>query len=55
MEKVMMIDYRDANRIIHRKSVDDMEFCVHEGEVYFISDRVKYHIPLECVIQVYMN
>lgn len=52
-EKVMMIDYRDANATIRRKEIDNMEFCVRNGAAYFISDGIKYSVPLEDVIQVY--
>ena len=45
MDKVMMIDYRDEN----------MEFCVKNSYVYFISARQKYKVPLDDVIQVYLN
>ena len=55
MEKVMMIDYRDDFMAIRRKTIDDMEFCVRYGEVFFVSDGIKYRIPLEHVIQVYLN
>lgn len=55
MKKTMMIDYRDTEDQICRKEIDDMEFCVHDREVYFISDGVKYHFPLDQVIQVYLN
>ena len=53
--KDMMIDYRDEHGTIRRKTVDDTEFCVHDGDVYFISEKIKYCIPLEDVIQVYLN
>jgi len=52
--KVMMIDYRDEEENIRRRVVDDMEFCVRKGNAYFISDHVKYEVPLESVIQVYL-
>ena len=55
MNKEMMIDYRDSHGTICRKVIDDLEFCVREGEMYFISDGIRYHIPLEDVIQVYLN
>ena len=53
MEKMMMIDYRDANGTIRRKTIDNMEFCVRDGDAYFISEGAKYSVPLEDVIQVY--
>ena len=55
MKKTMMIDDRDTEDQIRRNDSDDMEFCVHDREVYFISDGVKYHFPLDQVIQVYLN
>ena len=55
MDKVMMIDYRDEIGDIYRKIIDDFEFCVHEQDVYFISSGKKYHIPLDQVVQVYIN
>ena len=53
MKKEMMIGYRDEEDEIHRKVIDDMEFCVRKGIAYFISDGIKYQVPLEDVIQVY--
>lgn len=55
MEKVMMIDYRNDNDEFVRKEIDDMEFCVRNGNVYFISDGEKFCIQLESVSQVYLN
>ena len=55
MKKTMMIDYHNDNGTICRKEMDDCEFCVRDGNTYFISDGWKYCIPLEQVIQVYMN
>lgn len=55
VEKMMMIDYRDEQGTIRRKRIDDFEFCVKDGGVYFISDEVKYHIGLDSVCQVYVN
>ena len=55
MDKALMIDYRDDAGNIYRKTVDDFEFCVHEEDVYFISSGTKYHIPLDQVIQVFLN
>jgi len=51
----MMVDYRDDNDRFVRMKIDDMEFCVRDGELFFISDNVKYNIPLESVIQVFPN
>ncbi len=51
----MMVDYRDDNDRFVRMKIDDMEFCVRDGELFFISDKVKYNIPLESVIQVFPN
>ena len=53
MEKEMMIDYRDEAMEVCRKVIDDMEFCVREQNVYFISNGQRYNILLENVIQVY--
>ena len=55
VEREMMIDYRDSKGTIRRKHIDDMEFCVKDGEVFFISDEQKYCIQLENVCQVYVN
>ena len=55
MEKVMMIDYRDDNQDICRKVIDNNEFCVRKSFAYFISSGIKYSVPLDDVIQVYMN
>lgn len=55
MKKTMMIDYRNDNGTICRKEMDDCEFCVRDGNAYFISDGRKYCIPLDHVIQVYLN
>lgn len=55
MDKALMIDYRDDAAEIRRKVIDDCEFCVHEQDVYFISNGIKYNVPLESVIQVYLN
>ena len=55
MKKTMMIDYRDAKEQICRKEIDDMEFCVRRSEAFFISDGKRYHIPLESIIQIYLN
>ncbi len=54
--KQMMIDYRkDDAEGFERKVIDDMEFCVRQGDMYFISEGVKYCIPLEQCSQVYLN
>ena len=53
MEKELMIDYRDEAMEVCRKVIDDMEFCVREQNVYFISNGQRYNILLENVIQVY--
>lgn len=55
MGKVMMIDYRNENGDIRRKVIDDMEFCVRKSYAYFISDGKKYSVPLDDVVQVYLN
>lgn len=58
--KELMIDYRDGinpdgTTNFVRKTIDDFEFCVRDGVVYFISEGVKYHIPLQDISQVYTN
>lgn len=53
--KELMIDYRDANNKIFRKTIDNMEFCVRHGKAYFFSGGKRFEIPLELVIQVYTN
>ncbi len=55
MNKCLMIDYRDEEGTIFRRVMDDMEFCVRNGNAYFISEKTKYEIPLDQVIQVYTN
>ena len=56
MEKQMMIDYRkDDGEGFERKVIDDMEFCVRQGDMYFISEGVKYCIPLDQCSQVFIN
>ena len=55
MKNIMMIDYRDANSLIHREEIDDMEFCVRDGYAYFITGGEKRCVPLDLVIQVYIN
>ena len=54
MDKNLMIDYRNDEDMICRKVIDDMEFCVRDGYAYFISEEIKYRVPLDGVIQVYM-
>ena len=44
MGKELMIDY-----------LDEMEFCVRDGDAYFISEGEKDCVPLEKVFQVYTN
>lgn len=53
MEKELMIDYRDENMDVCRKTIDDMEFCVRNSYAYFASAGKKYKVPLDSVIQVY--
>ena len=55
MNKRMMIDYRNEDGTFARKVIDDFEFCVRDGVMYFISEGVKYNIPLERCSQVYTN
>ena len=53
MNKNLMIDFRDEEEEIQRKVIDDMEFCVRNGNAYFISDGTRHEVPLDHVIQVY--
>jgi len=53
--KTMMIDYRNENGIFVRREIDNFEFCVREGLVYFISGGVKYSVPLQNLSQVYID
>lgn len=55
MGNELMIDYLDEYGVIRRKVIDDMEFCVRDGDAYFISEGEKYCVPLEKVFQVYTN
>ena len=50
----MMIDY-DKDGVIVRKAIDDMEFCVRDGKMYFTSNEKKYEVDLEDIYQVYPN
>ena len=54
MEKTMMIDYRNDEGKLFRKTIDDMEFCVRRGAAWFISAGEKISVPLDNVIQVYL-
>ena len=54
MDKTMMIDYRDDEGELVRSRIDDTEFCVRKGYVYFISSGEKFSVPLDSVIQVYL-
>lgn len=50
----MIIDYRKENEDgFVRRKIDDMEFCVRDGDMYFISEGIRYCIPLERCSQVY--
>ena len=51
--KKLMIDYKNNDGIFIRKEIDNDEFCVREEVAYFISDGVKYQIPLKDICQVY--
>lgn len=55
MNTCMMIDYRNDDGTFTRKEIDDFEFCVKAGFIYFISDGIKYKIPLDRCSQVYLN
>ena len=55
-EKQMMIDYHNEDEDgFERKPIDDNEFCVRQGDMYFMSDGERYCIPLERCSQVYMT
>lgn len=54
MSKQMMIDVRNDDRTFSRFVVDDMEFCVRDGMMYFTSGGNHYSIPLEQCSQVYL-
>ena len=53
MENRMMIDYRTEEEEIRRKVIDNCEFCVKDGRVWFVSNGTRYNTELENVIQVY--
>ena len=58
--KERMIDYRDGvnpdgSTHFVRKTIDDFEFCVRDGVVYFISEDKKYHVYISEVSQIYTN
>lgn len=56
MSKQMMIDYRkEDGEGFERKPIDDMEFCVRNGSIYFISEGVRYSLPLDRCSQVYLT
>lgn len=56
MSKQMMIDYhKEDGEGFERKQVDDMEFSVRNGMIYFISEGVKYKLPLDRCSQVYLT
>ena len=51
--KNMMIDYKNDEGIFVRRVIDNYEFCIHEGDAYFISEGVKYKVPIQDISQVY--
>lgn len=53
MKKQLMIDYRDEKGKFVRRVIDDLEFCVRDDVAYFISDGVKYAIPIGNISQMY--
>ena len=55
MKKQLMIDYRNPDGGFIRRVIDDFEMCVRDNVLYFISEGVKYAIPLPDVSQVYTN
>ena len=58
MSKKMMIDvrvYSESGKMsFERYEIDDFEFCVRDGRVYFIAGGKRMNFPLEDVSQVYM-
>ena len=55
MEKTMMIDYREeVTGVIVRKEIDDNEFCVRDGMIWFISKGEKFNTPIDTAIQIFM-
>ena len=55
MEQTMMIDYRDNNGKMYRKAIQNCEFCVRDGLVYFMSGHKQMCVNLNNIIQVYMD
>jgi len=57
--KELMIDYRiedeNGDVQVRRKEIDNFEFCVRNGLVYFRSDDRIYQVPLQDVSQVYLS
>lgn len=53
MEKTMMIDYRNDEGVLFRKTIDDNEFCVRKGCAWFISGGTRFSVRLDLVSQVY--
>ena len=53
--KSMMIDYRDKDGKVMRKTIDNYEFCTRDGVAYFASNGTKYNVPIASIIQVYTN
>ena len=53
MKKQLMIDYRDEKGKFVRRVIDDLEFCVRDDVAYFISEGVKYAIPIGNISQMY--
>lgn len=53
MKKQMMIDYRNEDGTFERRVIDDFEFCTRDGVGYFISEGVKYAVPLQDICQIY--
>ena len=53
MENKLMIDYRNDDGDVLRKTIDRCEFCVKNGYAWFISDGNRFQVELQDVIQVY--
>ena len=54
MDKQMMIDIRLGDGYFARFVIDENEFCVRDGVVYFITKGEKKSFPVEDISQVFM-
>lgn len=53
--KALMIDYRNEDGSFSRRVIDNFEFCIREDIAYFISEGIKYQVPIKNISQVYTN